>query len=103
MSRLGGKVLEMKKVYKSYGDKKILTGFDYTFKRGDRIGIIGPHGVGQTTFLNMILGIEKADSGKINTGDTIVFGYFDKKGLQSKDDKRVIEYVKDIAEHFPLA
>jgi ATP-binding cassette subfamily F protein uup len=103
MSRLGGKILEMKKVYKSYGEKKILNGFDYTFKRGDRIGIIGPNGAGKTTFLNIILGTEKSDSGKINVGDTIVFGYFDQKGLVWKDDKRVIEYVKDIAEHFPLA
>ena len=103
MSRLGGKILELKRVYKSYGEKKILNGFDYTFKRGDRIGIIGQNGVGKTTFLNIILGQEKADSGKINTGETIVFGYFDQKGLQWKEDKRVIEYVKDIAEHFPLA
>ena len=103
MSRLGGKILELKKVNKSFDDKKILNGFDYTFKKGDRIGIIGENGVGKTTFLNMLLGTEKPDSGKINVGDTIVFGYFDQKGLQWKEDKRVIEYVKDIAEHFPLA
>lgn len=103
MSRLGGKILELKKVYKAYGEKKILNGFDYTFKKGDRIGIIGENGVGKTTFLNILLGIEKPDSGKINVGDTIVFGYFDQKGLQWKEDKRVIEYVKGIAEHFPLA
>ncbi len=103
MSRLGGKILELKKVYKAYGEKKILNGFDYTFKKGDRIGIIGENGVGKTTFLNILLGIEKPDTGKINVGDTIVFGYFDQKGLQWKEDKRVIEYVKDIAEHFPLA
>lgn len=103
MSRLGGKILELKKVYKSFGEKPILKGFDYTFKRGDRIGIIGRNGVGKTTFLNILLGIETVDSGKINTGETIVFGYFDQKGLQWKEDKRVIEYVKDIAENFPLA
>lgn len=103
MSRLGGKILELKKVYKAYGEKKILNGFDYTFKKGDRIGIIGENGVGKTTFLNILMGIENPDTGKINVGDTIVFGYFDQKGLQWKEDKRVIEYVKDIAEHFPLA
>ncbi|MBS1684336.1 MAG: ABC-F family ATP-binding cassette domain-containing protein [Bacteroidetes bacterium] len=103
MSRLGGKILELKKVYKAYGDKKILNGFDYTFKKGDRIGIIGENGVGKTTFLNILMGIENPDTGKINVGDTIVFGYFDQKGLRWKEDKRVIEYVKDIAEHFPLA
>ena len=103
MSRLGGKILELKKVSKAYGDKKILNGFDYTFKRGDRIGIIGENGVGKTTFLNILLGQEKIDTGKVNVGDTIVFGYFDQKGLQWKDDKRVIEFVKDVAEFFPLA
>jgi ATP-binding cassette subfamily F protein uup len=103
MSRLGGKVLEMKKVYKNYGERKILKGFDYTFKRGDRIGIIGPNGVGKTTFLNILLGKEQPDSGKINHGETVVFGYFDQTGIVIKEDKRVIEYVRDFAEHFTLA
>lgn len=103
MTRLGGKILELKKVYKSYGEKKILKGFDYTFKRGERIGIIGKNGVGKSTFLNILLGLEKADSGKINPGETVVFGYFSQQGLVIKEDKRVIEFVKDIAEHFPLA
>jgi ATP-binding cassette subfamily F protein uup len=103
MSRIGGKILELKKVYKSFGERKIMQGFDYTFKRGERIGIIGKNGVGKTTFLNVILGLEPADSGKINPGETIVFGYFSQKGLQIKEDKRVIEYVREIAEHFPLA
>lgn len=103
MSRIGGKILELKKVYKSFGERKIMQGFDYTFRRGERIGIIGKNGVGKSTFLNVILGLEPADSGKINHGETIVFGYFSQKGLEVKEDKRVIEYVRDIAEHFPLA
>lgn len=103
MQRLGGKILELKKVYKSYGEKTILKSFDYTFKRGERIGIIGKNGVGKSTFLNIIMGLEEADSGKINTGETVVFGYFSQQGLVLKEDKRVIEFVKDIAEHFPLA
>ncbi len=103
MSRIGGKILELKKVYKCFGERKIMQGFDYTFKRGERIGIIGKNGVGKSTFLNVILGLEPADSGKINPGETIVFGYFSQKGLQVKEDKRVIEYVREIAEHFPLA
>lgn len=103
MSRLGGKVLEMKKVYKNFGERKILRGFDYTFKRGDRIGIIGPNGVGKTTFLNILLGKDQPDSGKINHGETVVFGYFDQTGIVIKEDKRVIEYVRDFAEHFTLA
>jgi len=98
MSRVGGKILELKKVYKSYGDLKILSGFDYTFKNGERIGIIGQNGVGKSTFLNIITQSLKPDSGKINVGETIVYGYFTQKGIQLKEDKKVIEVLKDIAE-----
>jgi ATP-binding cassette subfamily F protein uup len=103
MSRLGGKVAEFKKVYKSYGYKKILSGFDYTFKRGERVGIVGQNGTGKSTFLQMLQNLEPADSGKINIGETIVFGNFSQQGLEIKEDMRVIEYVKNIAENFPLA
>ena len=103
MNRLGGKIAELKKVYKSYGDKIILKGFDYTFNKGDRIGIIGKNGTGKTTFLNILQQIEKADSGKINIGDTVIFGNYSQQGLQVREDLRVIEYVKNIAENFPLA
>jgi ATP-binding cassette subfamily F protein uup len=103
MTRLGGKVAEMKKVYKAYGEKTILKGFDYTFNKGDRIGIIGKNGVGKSTFLNILQGIEQADSGKVNVGDTVVFGNYDQQGLVWKEDMRVIEYVKQFAETFPLA
>ncbi|TMI66111.1 MAG: ABC-F family ATP-binding cassette domain-containing protein [Bacteroidetes bacterium] len=103
MNRLGGKVVEMKKINKSYDEKIILKGFDYTFKKGERIGVVGKNGVGKSTFINIILGTEKADSGKLNIGDTVIFGSFSQKGLEIKEDMRVIEYVKDIAEHFPLA
>ena len=103
MNRLGGKVVEMKKVYKSFGEKKILSGFDYTFKKGERVGIIGKNGAGKSTFVNILQGIEEADSGKINIGETVVFGYYSQQGLVLKQDMRVIEYVKTIAESFPLA
>ena len=103
MSRLGGKILELKKLYKSYGDTAILKGFDYTFSKGERIGIIGKNGVGKSTFLNIIQDLEKADSGKVNIGDTVVFGNFAQKGLDTKENIRVIEYVKSFAENFPLA
>jgi len=103
MSRLGGKIAEMKKVYKSYGDKIILKGFDYSFNKGERIGIIGKNGVGKSTFINILQGIEQSDSGKINVGDTVVFGNFSQQGLEIKEDMRVIEYVKTFAESFPLA
>lgn len=103
MNRLGGKVAELKKVYKSYGDHIILKGFDYTFKKAERIGIIGKNGVGKSTFINMLQGLEKPDSGKINIGDTVIFGNYSQQGLVIKEDMRVIEYVKSMAEHFPLA
>ena len=103
MTRLGGKVLEMKKINKAYGDNVLIKGFDYTFKRGERIGIVGKNGAGKSTFLKIALHQEQPDSGKINHGDTVVFGNFNQEGLQYKEDKRAIEYVKDFAEFFPLA
>lgn len=103
MSRVGGKILELKKVYKSYGDLTILSGFDYVFKNGERIGIIGDNGVGKSTFLNIITQKEKADSGKINIGETIVYGYLNQKGIELKEDKRVIEVLKDIADVIIMA
>jgi ATP-binding cassette subfamily F protein uup len=103
MSRIGGKILELKKVYKSYDDLKILDGFDYTFKKGERIGIVGKNGVGKSTFLNILTGLEKPNSGKVNIGETIVYGYFSQKGIQLKEDKRVIDSLKEIAEVIIMA
>lgn len=103
MSRLGGKIVEMKKVYKSFGGKIILKGFEYAFKKGERLGVVGKNGAGKSTFINIIQGFETADSGKINVGDTVVFGNYSQTGLEVKEDMRVIEFVKNIAEHFPLA
>ncbi|MGL6267713.1 MAG: ABC-F family ATP-binding cassette domain-containing protein [Chitinophagaceae bacterium] len=103
MNRLGGKVAELKKVYKQFDEKIILKGFDYTFKKGERVGVIGKNGAGKSTFINIIQGIEQPDSGKVNIGDTVIFGNYSQQGLQIKGDMRVIEYVKNIAEHFPLA
>jgi ATP-binding cassette subfamily F protein uup len=103
MSRLGGKVVEMKKVYKSYGNQEILKGFDYTFSKGERIGVIGKNGVGKSTFMNILQKLETADSGKVNIGDTVIFGNFSQQGLVIKENMRVIEFVKTFAENFPLA
>ena len=104
MTRIGGKILELKKVYKSYKDLIITKGFDYTFKKGERIGIVGKNGTGKSTFLDTIMGIEPADSGKINRGDTIVFGYYSQEGIKNlKPNKRVIEVLKDIADVITLA
>ena len=103
MNRLGGKVVELKKVYKSFGDHTILKGFDYTFRKGERVGVIGKNGVGKTTFINILQDLEPADSGKVNIGETVIFGNYSQQGLQIKEDMRVIEFVRNIAEHFPLA
>ncbi len=103
MNRIGGKVIELKKLYKSYGNNVILKGFDYTFNKGERIGVVGKNGAGKSTFLDIIQGINPPDTGKVNIGDTVVFGYYNQQGLQFKHDMRVIEYVKTFAETFPLA
>jgi ATP-binding cassette subfamily F protein uup len=81
----------------------VLKGFDYTFSKGERIGIVGKNGVGKSTFLQILQGLTEPDSGKINVGETIVFGHFSQEGLTYKKDMRVIEYLKTFAENFPLA
>ena len=110
MTRLGGKILELVRLRKKFTsvnhegkevEKIILDGFDYTFKRGEKIGIVGKNGSGKSTFLNIILGLEQYDSGKIQTGETVVYGYYSQGGMKLKDDYRVIEVMKEIAEFFP--
>ena len=103
MSRIGGKILEFIKIKKAFSETKIVNDFSYIFKKGEKIGVIGKNGVGKSTFLNMIMGLEQPDAGKIQTGETIVFGYYSQEGLKLNEDKRVIEVVKDIAEFIPLA
>lgn len=98
MQRLGGKILEMDRVSKSYGDLTILKDFDYIFKKGERIGIIGKNGIGKSTFLNMITGNENPDKGTIVTGQTVVYGYYTQKGIKFDERKTVLETIKDIAE-----
>lgn len=97
-ARMGSKILEMHNVTKSYDDLKILDKFSYVFKRKERIGIVGPNGVGKTTLLNMLTGKEPLDSGEIRTGETIVFGYYTQSGLKFKPGQRVIDVVKEAAE-----
>ncbi|MEZ7929743.1 MAG: ABC-F family ATP-binding cassette domain-containing protein, partial [Flavobacteriales bacterium] len=103
MDRMGGKILELKNIKKSFGDLTILDGFDYTFKKGERIGILGKNGVGKSTFLNIITGRENPDSGKINVGETINYGYFTQGGLDTDEDRRVITVLKDIAEFIVMS
>lgn len=98
MRRLGGKILEMNNVNKMYGDNVILKDFDYIFKRGERIGIIGKNGIGKSTFLNMITGAEQADSGTITTGQTVTYGYYTQQGMNFKSGMSILDTIRGIAE-----
>lgn len=95
---IGNKIFEAHKVCKAFGDRTILSDFDYTFSRYDKVGIVGPNGVGKTTFLRLLLGEEEPDSGYFDVGETVRFGYYSQKGMQFDENKRVIEAVQDIAE-----
>lgn len=96
--RLGGKILEIKHLNKSFGALNIVHNFNYIFKKGERIGIIGKNGTGKSTFLNLLMGIENPDSGTIEKGDTLVAAYYKQEGLKVDENKTVLEVVKDIAE-----
>ena len=102
MERLGSKVLELHKLQKSFDEKKILDGFDYVFKRGERIGIIGKNGTGKTSFLNIITRQNPVDGGKVVIGETVKFGYYTQKGIRIKEGQKVIEVVKEYGEYIPL-
>lgn len=103
MKRLGKKILELKNINKSFGDLVLLKDFSYSFQRGEKVGIVGKNGAGKSTLLNIIQGLEPMDSGEIETGETIKFGYFSQKGLKFKEDERVIDSIKEISENFPMA
>ena len=102
MERLGSKILELHKLQKSFDDKVILDGFDYVFKRGERIGIIGKNGTGKSSFLNIITQKIPVDGGKVVVGETIKFGYYTQKGIIIKEGQKVIEVVKEFGEFIPL-
>lgn len=103
VSRQGNKILELEHVGKSFNGKPVINDFSYTFKKGDRIGVAGKNGTGKSTLLNIITGVLKPDSGKVNVGETTVFGYYRQGGLEFKDDERVIDVVKNIAEYITMA
>ena len=103
MTRLGKKIIEMKEVSKRFGDKIILDNFSHFFGRGNKIGIIGKNGVGKTTFLKIIEGEEPIDSGMIEIGETLKIGHFKQDGIKFKEDLRAIDFVKELAESFPLS
>ncbi len=100
--RLGKKILEAHNVSKSYGELELVKFFDYKFRAGERVGIVGPNGVGKSTFLGLLTEEIRPDTGKVVVGDNTVFGYYTQDGIQLRDDQRVIEVVQDIAEYIPL-
>jgi ATP-binding cassette subfamily F protein uup len=102
MERMGTKILECHKLFKSFGDKSILDGFDYNFLRGERIGIIGKNGTGKSTFLNILTGKESIDAGKIVVGDTIKFGYYTQAGIPTKSGQKVIDVIREFGDYIPL-
>lgn len=101
-SRIGGNILEMDHVTKRFGEKLLVDDFSYLFKKGDRIGILGKNGIGKSTLLNLITGKLAPDSGKILTGDTIVYGHYRQEGIIINEDQRVLDTVKEIAEIIPI-
>lgn len=103
MTRVGGKILELDNLTKSFGDRSLVRDFTYKFLKGDRIGVIGKNGAGKSTFLNLITGLEKPDSGTVAAGDNTVFGYYRQTGLDFRKDATILEVVRDVAEAIPLA
>ncbi|GAA3585906.1 ABC-F family ATP-binding cassette domain-containing protein [Snuella lapsa] len=102
MERLGSKILEFHKVSKAFKEKVILNGFDYTFKKGERVGIIGKNGTGKTSFLNILTQTAKPDSGKVIKGDTVKFGYYTQNGIGIKPEQKVIDVIREFGDYIPL-
>lgn len=97
-SYIGSKIFEARGVSKRFGDKIILDDFTYTFARYEKVGIIGPNGVGKSTFIKMLQGIINPDSGEWNVGDTVRFGYYSQEGISFDENKKVIDAITEIAE-----
>ncbi len=102
MERLGSKILELHHISKSFDEKRLFDNFDYVFKRGERIGIIGKNGTGKSTFLNTITGALPVDSGRVVVGETVKFGYYTQSGIFIKKGQKVIEVIKEFGEYIPL-
>ncbi|VAW26296.1 Bis-ABC ATPase Uup [hydrothermal vent metagenome] len=102
MERMGSKILELHHISKSFGDLQLLNKFEYVFKRGERIGIIGKNGTGKSSFLNIITQKLPVDSGKVVVGETIKFGYYTQDGINPKPGQKVIEIIKEYGEYIPL-
>ncbi|MBD1421109.1 ABC-F family ATP-binding cassette domain-containing protein [Sphingobacterium chuzhouense] len=103
MSRQGSKILELENISKSFSNKKIIDRFSYIFKKGDRIGLAGKNGSGKSTFLNLITQALSPESGNIIVGETTRFGYYKQEGLIFKEEDRVLDIVKNVADYIEMA
>ena len=101
-SRIGTKIFEAKEVGKRFGELVLLDKFNYNFTRYEKLGIVGDNGCGKSTFLKLLTGIERPDSGTIEVGETVRFGYYSQQGLEFDEGKRVIDVVTEIAEQIDL-
>ena len=101
-SRIGSKIFEAEDVCKRFGDKIILDKFTYTFARGEKLGIVGPNGVGKSTFIKLLQGIIPLDSGRWDLGETLRFGYYSQDGISFDENKRVVDAVTELAEDIEL-
>jgi ATP-binding cassette subfamily F protein uup len=99
---LGGKIVELHNISKSFGNKRLLENFSYKFKRKERIGIVGQNGAGKSTFLELLTQTLAPDTGKVVVGDTVTFGHYRQEGIKLSEDKRVIDAIRDIADYIPL-
>ncbi|MDQ7916794.1 ABC-F family ATP-binding cassette domain-containing protein [Mesonia sp. MT50] len=102
MERMGNKIVELHKISKSFDDNILLDQFTYNFQPGERLGIIGKNGTGKSTFLNILTGNLKADSGKMTIGETVKFGYYTQKGIHIKPGQKVIEVIREFGDYIPL-
>lgn len=103
MERLGSKVVELHNVSKSWGKAKMLDHFDYTFRRAERVGVVGDNGTGKSTFLRLVTGELSPDAGKVVVGDTVVFGYYRQSGLEVQPGEKVIDVVRRYGDYLPLS
>lgn len=100
---IGSKIFEARGLSKSFGDKCVLRNWSYDFARYDKVGVVGPNGIGKTTFIRLLMGLLQPDSGTIDVGTTVRWGYYSQQGMQLDDNKRIIDVVRDVADEVKLS